>query len=411
MKRAWSEGQKAVFRLGAARDPYHLIYGVPDSGKTSAAIGAFVLWSLSFTQELFGFVTRDYKQAHKVIVREVAQFCTETRIPFRLGKGRNRNSLFIGGNEYMLFSANNVSQASAIQSYSMAGMFVDEVVNVPEPIVEQIEERVRAVERAKLWMTANPGHPAHWFKREFVDRAESKGMTLMELHFDDNPTVTEAFKQRMAASQGGLYQRRFLGRWAAVHGEIYKRYEHPAAAPPMREATAWYVSVDPAETGTSHALLIGEFEGAWWICDEWVYNGSQQMLTRQEQAREIARWLRGFGIESPALVICDYPNGDLSEQLASMLNCHVMPAIKRDPFDGIELTQYALSQGYLRLSHKVPKLLTEMGNYVWDEKAANQGIDRPLKLRDHGCDAMRYFVEWLAESRRGKIRVEYAQAA
>ena len=411
MKRAWSEGQKAVFRLGAADNPYHLIYGVPGGGKSSATIGAFVLWSLTFTGELFGFITKTYEQAYKVITREIVRFCVENQIPYRLGKGRDGNTIYIAGNEYLLLSGHDVGQSKSIQSYTMAGMYVDEVVNIPEPVVMQAEERVRSVETAKLWMTANPGHPAHWYKREFVDRAEAKGMTMIQLGFKDNPTITDQFIERMAATEGGLYQRRFLGRWAAVHGEIYKRYEHPTNAPPMREATAWYVSVDPAETGTSHALLIGEFEGAWWVCDEWTYNGSQRMLTRQEQAREIARWLRGFGIESPALVICDYPNGDLSEQLASMLNCHVMPAIKRDPFAGIELTQYALSQGYLRLSHKVPKLLTEMGNYVWDEKAANQGIDRPLKLRDHGCDAMRYFVEWLAESRRGKIRVEYAQAA
>ena len=412
MKRAWSEGQKAVFRLGAVEDPYHLIYGVPGAGKTSATIGAYVLWSLSFTGELFGFVTRNYQQAHKVVVREIVQFCTEYKIPYRLGKGRDRNSVFIGGNEYLLLSGNDVNQVGSIQSYTMAGMFVDEVVNIPEVVVEQIEERVRSVDRAKLWMTANPGHPAHWFKREFVDRAAAKGLTLSELGFKDNPTVTDTFIKRMAASQGGLYQRRFLGRWAAVYGEIYKRYEDPTAAPPMREATAWYVSIDPAETGTSHALLIGEFEGARWVCDEWVYNGNdRRMLTRRQQAHEITRWITGFGIQAPNLVICDYPNGDLSEQLAHMLNCPVLPAIKQDVFNGIEMTQYALSQGYLRLTHKVPKLLTEMGNYIWDAKAADQGIDKPIKLRDHGCDAMRYFVEWLANSRKGNLTVEYAEAA
>ena len=411
MKRAWSEGQKAVFRLGAASNPYHLIYGVPGGGKTSSTVATFIVWSLSFTGELFGFVTKNFRQAHRVILREIIRFCEETSIPYRVGKGRDGNSIYIGANEYLLLSGHDVSAADAIQSYTMAGVFIDEVANIPQRVVEQIEERVRSNARAKLWMTANPGHPAHWFKREFVDRTDAKGMTMTELGFADNPTITPEFIERMAASEGGLYQRRFLGRWAAVHGEIYKRYEHPTAAPPMRDATAWYVSIDPAETGTSHALLIGEFEGAWWICDEWVYNGAQRMLTRREQAQEIVRWLSGFGIQSPALVICDYPNGDLSEQLAGMLNCYVTPAIKQDVFQGIENTQYALSQGYLRLTHKVPKLLTEMGSYVWDEKAANEGIDRPIKLRDHGCDAMRYFVEWLAHSRKGKLRVEYAQAA
>ena len=31
-----------------------------------------------------------------------------------------------------------------------------------------------------------------------------------------------------------------------------------------------------------------------------------------------------------------------------------------------------------------------MGTYVWDQKAAEKGIERPLKTTDHAVDALRY---------------------
>ena len=44
-------------------------------------------------------------------------------------------------------------------------------------------------------------------------------------------------------------------------------------------------------------------------------------------------------------------------------------------------------------------LLGEMGTYLWDQKASQHGEDKPLKKRDHGPDALRYFVNSLPDWR------------
>jgi phage terminase large subunit len=37
-------------------------------------------------------------------------------------------------------------------------------------------------------------------------------------------------------------------------------------------------------------------------------------------------------------------------------------------------------------------LISELELYVWDEKAAQSGEEKPLKTNDHAPDALRYYV-------------------
>ena len=46
----------------------------------------------------------------------------------------------------------------------------------------------------------------------------------------------------------------------------------------------------------------------------------------------------------------------------------------------------------------------EFGSYIWDEKAAQQGEDRPVKENDHAMDAVRYFVYTILSKRTGRVK-------
>lgn len=37
-------------------------------------------------------------------------------------------------------------------------------------------------------------------------------------------------------------------------------------------------------------------------------------------------------------------------------------------------------------------MITEIQSYAWDPKAAEKGIDEPVKLDDHAVDALRYAI-------------------
>ena len=64
-----------------------------------------------------------------------------------------------------------------------------------------------------------------------------------------------------------------------------------------------------------------------------------------------------------------------------------------DVVPGVQLVRRLMDVGRLRINAKAcSHLVREMHGYVWDERWATIGEDRPVKHDDHGCDALRYAV-------------------
>jgi phage terminase large subunit len=62
--------------------------------------------------------------------------------------------------------------------------------------------------------------------------------------------------------------------------------------------------------------------------------------------------------------------------------------------DGIRIASMVLNQKIVRFCRQTTeKTIQEMQTYAWDSKAAQRGEEKPLKTRDHGPDAFRYFVK------------------
>jgi phage terminase large subunit len=60
--------------------------------------------------------------------------------------------------------------------------------------------------------------------------------------------------------------------------------------------------------------------------------------------------------------------------------------------DGIRLVSSLLAAGKLKVHRSCQALITELPAYVWSDKAALAGEDKPVKIDDHGVDALRYGV-------------------
>ena len=77
--------------------------------------------------------------------------------------------------------------------------------------------------------------------------------------------------------------------------------------------------------------------------------------------------------------------------------------------DGIRVVASLLTDGRLTMSPQCRHLRQQFASYVWDDKAALSGQDRPLKVNDHAPDALRYaiyseFSHLLVAPRTGKTR-------
>lgn len=69
--------------------------------------------------------------------------------------------------------------------------------------------------------------------------------------------------------------------------------------------------------------------------------------------------------------------------------------------DGIRKVGSLLQRRVLLINERCGCLLDEMGTYLWDDKAALRGEEKPLKQNDHSADALRYFVNYLPDWRIG----------
>ena len=60
--------------------------------------------------------------------------------------------------------------------------------------------------------------------------------------------------------------------------------------------------------------------------------------------------------------------------------------------DGIRITAMLMTKKKLLIHESCTNLKREFQSYIWDEKAAQRGEEKPVKANDHLCDALRYFV-------------------
>ncbi|MHB9004858.1 MAG: PBSX family phage terminase large subunit, partial [Coriobacteriia bacterium] len=69
--------------------------------------------------------------------------------------------------------------------------------------------------------------------------------------------------------------------------------------------------------------------------------------------------------------------------------------------DGIRMVSSMLFRKLIRVHKRCKMLPQELLSYVWDDKAIQKGQkEKPVKINDHGPDAIRYGVKTLISPRR-----------
>ena len=72
--------------------------------------------------------------------------------------------------------------------------------------------------------------------------------------------------------------------------------------------------------------------------------------------------------------------------------------------DGIRAVGELLRGERLLFQAECVHTATEFRSYVWDEKNAAQGVDKPVKEHDHCMDAVRYFVMTVVQRESARAR-------
>ena len=385
--------------------------GAIRSGKTLSMSLSFALWAMStFNEQNFGMCGKTIGSFRRNVLIWL-KLMIKSR-GYKVVDHRADNLVVISKgdveNNFYIFGGKDESSQDLIQGITLAGVFFDEVALMPESFVNQATARC-SIDGSKFWFNCNPDGPYHWFKCNWIDKRKEKKLLYLHFTMDDNLSLSEGIKARYRSRYTGVFFKRYiLGLWCMAEGIIYDMFDTKRHVKPITEIAyklldgSRYVSIDYGTQNATAMLLWNKgVDGIWYCIREYYYSGREEkkQKTDAEYADDLEKWLDGTKIKA---LIVDPSAASFIAELRKR-GYKVIKA-KNDVEDGIRLVGTKLNLGKIIFSSSCINTIKEFASYVWDEKAAERGEDKPVKENDHAMDAVRYFVYTILNNQTARIK-------
>lgn len=425
--REFSKKQKQVLTWWCKDSPVRdydgiIADGSIRSGKTVSMSLSYVMWAMdTFDDETFGMAGKTIGSFRRNVLTPLKRMLRS--LGYKTEDHRSDNCLIIRKNgkenTFYIFGGKDEGSQELVQGITCAGFFFDEVALMPESFVNQATGRC-SVDGSKLWFNCNPESPMHWFKLEWIDKCitnlkssevkerQEKGEILrniLYLHFtmDDNLSLSEKIKERYRSMYTGVFFLRFIkGLWAVAEGLIYTSftdenlYEDVPIA--LKSTGTRYIAVDYGTHNPCVFLDVWDDGQTVWVDNEYRWDSTSEEARRrtdpQKTDGEYADDMAVFIGDRPDMqcpIVVDPSAASFITELR--LRGYAVRAADNAVEDGIRVLSAMFANKTVRI-HKTRcrGLIAELHSYVWDNKAAERGEDKPVKQKDHAPDALRYYV-------------------
>ena len=399
---AFSEKQREIMRFPYSKYDALIADGAVRSGKTSIMSLSFFLWAMgNFNNCAFAFCGKSVGAVERNIVTPLLSVVyLKQNFDIRYNRGAHVIIARRGPreNRFYLFGGKDESSYTLIQGVTLAGVLLDEVALMPRSFVEQALARC-SVNGAKYWFNCNPDSSYHWFYKEWIRKAPEHNALHLHFTMDDNPSLSEETKDRYKSMFVGIFYQRYIeGLWVAADGLIYDMfsesenvYRQEAEPRGLRYGTTRYIGVDYGTVNDTVFLEAFDDGETLWIARE--YRWASREKRRQKTDTEYADDFMEFYGDDPALacsVIVDPSAASFIEELRRR-GVYVREA-DNDVLNGIRRVSTMMGQRHLKICETCAGTLEELSGYIWDDKAALNGVEKPVKVADHGVDVIRYLV-------------------
>jgi len=394
--------------------------GAVRSGKTIASL---LRWLIFVSQAPRGGALVVCGKTLDTVYRNVFGPLMDTAITGPAAKHikytRGASSAVILGRHIAIITANDARAEGRLRGLTAAGAYVDELTLIPEAFFAQLLARL-SVPGAKLFATTNPDGPAHWVRKKYLLRAGELDLRTWHFGLDDNPALPPEYVKAIKAEYTGLWYKRFIeGRWVLAEGAVFEAWDadqHMVDDVPRIEQ--WLgVGLDYGSTNPFAALLAGigtspDGIRRLYLTHEYRYDSKRALrqLAPSQYAQNVKDWLASavrpgehgpngplIGIRPPWIYVDPASDFDNELYYAGMTN--VADAVN-DVIPGIQSVSSLIASDRLRVHTSCEGWAEEAPGYSWDDKAAEKGEDKPIKVNDHSLDAGRYIIHSTAHTWR-----------
>lgn len=353
-----------------------------------------------------------------VIVRKVRADMGSTVLATwdRISKLRGDGPVVYGGNEPQWYDYPNGSRLyvvgmdrpGKVLSGEYDGIYVNQAEELRledwETLSTRVTGRGTKSDTPMLCGDCNPGPSSHWIPKRAALR-------MLHSRHEDNPTLfgatgtlTEQGTRTFAVldSLTGVRKERLrYGRWVSAEGIVYEDFDRAIHLVAFKPTPGVGRRIRAIDFGFTNPFVC-----QWWYVDHdgkmYLYREiyrTQRLV--EDHAREIVRLSAGETIEA---TVADHD----AEDRATLAKYGVhTTAAKKDVSVGIQAVQSRLATNRLFVcegalverdealaeKHKPVCTLDEFEVYSWPKAADGRPLkEDPVKVDDHGADAMRYAV-------------------
>ena len=290
-----------------------------------------------------------------------------------------------------IVGANDDRAELKIRGGTYVGALVDEITVLPQTFVKMLLSRL-SVENAQMFATTNPDSPYHWFKKMLDD--PKLDLVSFKFNLEDNPSLSESYKENLKNEYSGLWYQRFIeGAWVLAEGTVYDFFDEELHVIDRKPgmASGYIVGVDYGTTNPCVFSIIGynfSLSPNIWLEAEYYYDSRREnrQKTDSEYAQDFLKFIYPYNIEA---IYIDPSAASFKLEL-SRVGVYNITDAKNDVLNGIRYQAQLLSNGTYKILRDCPRAIEEYGSYCWDSKAAQRGVDQPIKEHDHSLDSQRY---------------------
>lgn len=401
---SFSKKQMQLLTWWCPESPYHDYAGIIAdgsirAGKTVAMAVSFIIWAMdTYDGQNFAMCGKTVGSFRRNVWKWLKPVLLVRG--YQVEESRTENLIVIAKDErinyFYVFGGRDESSQDLIQGITLAGLYCDEVALMPESFVNQATGRC-SVEGAKMWFNCNPDSPMHWFLLRWIEKRDEK--RLLHLHFlmDDNPSLSEAVRERYRTTYSGVFYSRFiLGEWVMAQGAIYRdawdddellfddeklEYLLRNLHIMKRSITIDYGTVNPMV----YLDVLDDGTDLWFIREYyWDSRAEQREKDNSQYADDLLEFVRGVELW-PSNVVIDPSAASFKIELRNR-GLHAKETVEtinadNDVIEGIRKVNTLMTRRKIHFYKGLTHTIKELKAYVWDDKALqNSGKEKPIKV-------------------------------